>query len=80
MSELKKGGKLEVKDAVVKIGYEVSYDKDQDGRASAGIKAEAFADLPEILDESLKDNATAQLLAKWFDANKSLLPAVEKEI
>lgn len=78
--ELKKGGKVEVKDAVVSIEYSMEYDKDNDGRPSAGISAKAFVDLPEILDESLKDNATAQLLAKWFDANKTLLPAVEKPI
>ena len=77
---LKKGGKVEVKNAVVSIEYSMEYDKDNDGRPSAGIAAKAFVDLPEILDESLKDNATAQLLAKWFDSNKTLLPPVEKEL
>lgn len=78
--ELKKGGALVVKDGVAKISYGLEQDGDQDGRPAAGIKAEAFVDIPEILDESLKDSATAQLLAKWLDANKALLPPVDKEI
>lgn len=78
--ELQKEGKLEVKDGIVTIAYGIQYDGDKDGRPAAGISAKAFADLPEILDESMKDSATAQLLAKWLDANKTLLPAVEKAI
>ena len=75
-----KSGKLTVENGVVKIGYGYEHDGDGDGRASAGIKAEAFADLPEVLDEVKKDSATMQTLAKWFDLNKGLLPKVEKEI
>lgn len=78
--EVQKGGTVLVKDGVVSIEYAAKYDKDADGRASAGITAKAFVDLPEIMDESLKDNATAQILAKWVDANKALLPSVEKAI
>lgn len=78
--ELKKGGTLSVKDGVAKISYGAEQDGDQDGRPAAGLKAEAFIDIPEVLDESLKDSATAQLIAKWLDANKSLLPPVDKEI
>lgn len=78
--DLKKGGKLEVKDGVAKISYGAEADGDQDGRPAGGLKAEAFIDIPEVLDESLKDSATAQLIAKWLDANKSLLPPVEKDI
>lgn len=78
--ELKKGGKLTVKDGIVKISYGAEADGDQDGRPAGGLKAEAFVDLPEVLDESLKDNATAKLIAAWLDANKSLLPPVEKDI
>lgn len=75
-----KGGKLKVEAGVVKIDYGVTFDGDQDGRSAGGMKAEAFLDLPELLDEAMKDNATAQMLAKWIDLNKGLLPAVEKAI
>lgn len=78
--EVQKGGIVAVKEGVVTIEYAAKFDADGDGRAAAGISAKAFADLPEIMDESLKDNATAQLLAKWFDANKMLLPAIEKAL
>lgn len=80
VEEVKKGGNFSVVDGKVSIEYGIEFDKDQDGRASAGISAKAFVDLPEVLDESLKDNATAQILAKWIDANKSLLPEVKKDI
>ena len=79
MSDVSQKKNIKVEAGVVTLNAEVKYDKDQDGRAAAGIKVEAFADLPEVLDESLKDNATAQMLAKWFDANKLLLPVVDKE-
>ena len=73
-------GKLTIEDGVVKIGYGYEHDGDGDGRPSSGIKAEAFADMPEILDEAKKDSAAMQTLAKWFDLNKGLLPKVEKEL
>jgi hypothetical protein len=75
-----KGGKLSAKDGVLKVGYSLKVDGDKDERAAAGISGEFFVDIPEALDEALKDNATAQILVKWIDMNKSLLPAVEKEI
>lgn len=73
-------GKLHVSSGVARINYDVVFDKDADGRASAGGGGYAFVDIPELLDESLKDNATAQILVKWFDANKNLLPEIAKEI
>ena len=79
MSEVTQKKLIKVESGVVTIDAEITYDKDQDGRAAAGAKLVVFADLPEVLDESMKDNATAQLLAQWFDANKMLLPKVEKE-
>lgn len=78
--EIQKNGKLTVKDGVAKIEYSAQMDGDQDGRSAGGVKVEAFVDIPELLDESMKDSSTAQLIAKWLDANKVLLPAVEKEI
>lgn len=78
--ELKKGGKLEVKDGVAKISYGAEADSDADGRPAAGLKAEAFVDIPEVLDEAMKDSASAQLISKWLDANKGLLPVVQKDI
>ena len=78
--EIQKNGKLTVKDGVAKIEYSAQMDGDQDSRAAGGVKVEAFVDIPELLDESMKDSSTAQLIAKWLDANKVLLPAVEKEI
>lgn len=80
MSEVTQKKLIKVEAGVVTIDAEITYDKDQDGRAAAGAKLVVFADLPEVLDESMKDNATAQLLAQWFDANKMLLPKVEKEL
>lgn len=78
--EISKGGKVEVKDGVAKITYAAKSDADGDGRAAAGVSVEAFIDIPELLQESMKDNATAQTIAKWLDANKMLLPPVDKEI
>lgn len=78
--EVSKGGKLSVKDGVAKISYAASMDGDQDGRAAGSVAVEASVDIPELLDESMKDSATAQTIAKWLDANKSLLPPVDKEI
>lgn len=73
-------GKLHVSSGIARINYDVVFDRDADGRPSAGGGGYAFVDIPELLDESLKDHATAQILAKWLDANKNLLPEISKEI
>ena len=78
--EIKKGGKLTVVDGVAKVQFGASSDSDGDGRAAASANVEVSIDIPELLQESMKDSATAQTIAKWLDANKSLLPPVDKEI
>lgn len=77
---MEKGGKISVQDGVAKLAYAAQIDGDTDGRAMGGVSVEAFIDLPELLQEMMKDSKAAQVLAQWLDANKSLLPAVEKEI
>lgn len=78
--EVKKGGNLKVQDGVATISYAAQMDGDQDGRAAGTVEVKASIDIPELLDESMKDSKTAQTIAKWLDANKSLLPPVDKEI
>ena len=75
-----KSGKLKVADGVATISYAAKMDGDQDGRAAGSVEVTASVDIPELLDESMKDNKTAQVISKWLDANKSLLPPVDKEI
>lgn len=54
-------------------------DTDKDARPAAGAELKIFIDVPEFMDEAKKDSATMQMLSKWFDTNKHLLPPVEKE-
>lgn len=80
VKELATEGKIEVLEGVVKFNYGATYDKNKDGVPSAGAGGYIFIAIPELMEEIAKDNATLQFLAKWMEANKHLLPKMEKEI
>lgn len=80
VKELATEGKIEVAEGVVKFNYGATYDKNKDGQASAGAGGYIFIAIPELMEEIAKDNKTLQLVAIWIEANKHLLPKMEKEI
>ena len=80
VKELATEGKIQVAEGVVKFNYGATYDKNKDGQVSAGAGGYIFIAIPELMEELAKDNATMLFLAKWIEANKNLIPKLEKEI
>ena len=80
VKELATEGKIEVADGIVKFNYGATYDKNKDGVPSSGAGGYIFIAIPELMEELAKDNATMLFLAKWIEANKTLLPKIEKDI
>ena len=80
VKELATEGKIQVAEGVVKFNYGATYDKNKDGQVSAGAGGYIFISIPELMEELAKDNKTLQFLATWLEANKHLIPKLEKEI
>lgn len=80
VKELATEGKIQVAEGIVKFNYGATYDKNKDGVPSAGAGGYIFIAIPELMEELAKDNTTMLFLASWIEANKNLLPKIEKDI